>query len=259
MADRPAPPAPRRPVILVPARFSESASALRHRAEVAPRALVEAVFRAGGEPLLMHPDTSGGQADTGEVRDRLAIADGVLLPGGGDLDPRWAGQTRHPSLYDVDIEQDAFDLAVTRAVLDTDLPLLAICRGAQVVNVALGGDVVLDMAETVGDHRHRTHRVEVALGSVLGSAAGTDFTVSCYHHQCLGRLGTGLDVVARAGDGVIEGVELPERAAWFVATQWHPEDTAATDSAQAGVFSAFVAAAARAAGISPEGACSPNS
>ncbi len=232
---------PRRPVILVPARFSESASALRYRAEVGARTLVEAVYRAGGEPLLMHP--AGVRA---EVRARLAIADGVLLPGGGDLDSRWTGGPAHPSLYDVDVDQDAFDLAVADAVLDSGRPLLAICRGAQVVNVVLGGGLTPDLAETTGDHRHRRHRVEVAPGSELGRVMGTDVTVSCYHHQCLGRLGTGLEVVARAADGVAEAVELPARAGWFAGVQWHPEDTAGADPAQAALFAAFVAAAAQA-------------
>jgi putative glutamine amidotransferase len=100
------------------------------------------------------------------------------------------------------------------------------------------------MAETVGDHRHRTHRIEVTPGSALASAAGWTLMASCYHHQCLGRLGTGLEPVARAEDGVIEGVELPGRSAWFVGTQWHPEDTADTDPAQAALFAGFVAAAA---------------
>jgi putative glutamine amidotransferase len=235
--------AERRPVVIIPARFSQSASALRFRAEVAARVLVEAVYRAGGEPLLMHPHAPGGQADVVEVRDRLAIADGVLLPGGGDLDPRWAGQRPHPSQYDVDVEQDAFDLAVAHVALADDLPLLAICRGTQVVNVALGGDVVQDMEATVGHHQHRTHRVKAEPGSVLGKATGPDLTVSCYHHQCLGRVADELEVVARAEDGVIEGVEMPGRQAWFVGVQWHPEDTADRDPSQAGLFVAFVAAA----------------
>ena len=232
----------RRPLILIPSRFSASASALRYRAEVAARALVEAVYAAGGEPLLLHPHAPGGSADLDEVAARLAIADGVLSPGGGDLDPSWAGQQPHPSQYDVDVEQDAFDLAVARIALESGLPLLAICRGTQVVNVVLGGDIVQDM---VRDHRHHTHVVNTATGSLLHGLVGDELAVSCYHHQCLGTLGAGLVVTATAADGAIEAVELPERSAWFVGTQWHPEDTAATDAAQAALFGAFVRAASR--------------
>ena len=244
----------RRPVVLIPARFSESASALRYRAEVAARALVEAVYRAGGEPLLMHPHAPGGQADQGEVRARpAAVADAVLLPGGGDLDPSWSGQQPHASQYDVDIEQDAFDLAVAEAALDGNLPLLAICRGMQVVNVLLGGQTVQDMDEAFADpgtcgtahHRHRKHEIQAASGSLLANTAGPTIAVSCYHHQCLGQVGGGLEIVARAQDGVIEGVELPSRRAWFLGVQWHPEDTAAEDPAQAAVFAEFIRAAAR--------------
>ena len=234
-----------RPLILIPSRFSDSASALRYRAEVGARALIEAVFQAGGEPLLMHPHAPAGRADLGEVRDRIAIADAILLPGGGDLDPSWSGQSPHPSQYDVDLEQDAFDLAVARVALDRDLPLLAICRGAQAVNLALGGDTVQDMDERGGHHRHRVHSISFVPDSRLAEAAGSRLTASCYHHQCIDTLGDGLAVTARAEDDVIEAIEIPDRRAWFIGTQWHPEDTAATDPAQAALFAAFVAAATR--------------
>ncbi|MGW3967627.1 gamma-glutamyl-gamma-aminobutyrate hydrolase family protein [Amycolatopsis sp. NPDC005003] len=225
--------AERRPLIVVPARFSASASALRYRAEAGARALLEAVYAAGGEPLLMHP------ADPAEAASRLSIADGVLLPGGGDLHPSWAGQAAHPAEYDVDLDQDAFDLAVASWALEAGLPLLAICRGAQVVNVALGGDVVQDLP----GHRHQVHLAKVAPGTLLASLAGDALEVSCYHHQGLGRLGAGLTVVAEAADGVPEAIELPSARGWFLGLQWHPEDTATTDPTQAALFAAFVAAA----------------
>jgi putative glutamine amidotransferase len=230
-----------RPLIAIPARFSESASALRYRAEVVAAALAESVYAAGGEPLVVHP----GPEDDPDVviAERLRWADGVLLPGGGDLSPHWAGQSAHPSLYDVDVRQDAFDLGIARVVLASDLPLLAICRGLQVVNVVLGGDVVQDMDESVGHHRHRRHHLELDTGSATAAIVGGRLEVSCYHHQCLGRLGDGLRVVGVAEDGVVEAVELPGRAGWFAGTQWHPEDTALTDPAQLRLFEAFVDAA----------------
>jgi putative glutamine amidotransferase len=230
----------RRALIAIPARFSESASALRYRAEVLPRTLLAAVHAAGGEPLAVHPSRGD------DVAERLAFADGIVLPGGGDLDARSARQEAHPSLYDVDLEQDEFDLAVARHALGSGIPLLAICRGLQVVNVARGGDLVQDMAETTGNHRDTVHDVRVDQGTRLAGVVGETVQVSCFHHQSLGRLGAGLAPVATALDGTTEGVELPGAPGWFLGVQWHPEDTAAHDPAQAALFAAHVDAAAHA-------------
>lgn len=230
---------PRRPLIAIPARFSESASALRYRAEVLPRTLVTAVHAAGGEPLAVHP------GDALDVAERLAFADGILLPGGGDLDARSTGQDAHPTLYDVDLEQDEFDLAVARHALAAGIPLLAICRGLQVVNVARGGDLVQDMSETTGNHRDVTHPVRVDEGSLLHDTIGQMVDVSCFHHQSLGRLGEAMTSVAKADDGTTEAIELVGVTGWFMGLQWHPEDTAAIDASQAAIFAAHVEAAAR--------------
>lgn len=232
----------RRPLIAIPARFSESASALRYRADVLPRTLPTAVLAAGGEPLAVHP--SGGADVDDQVAQRLAFADGIVLPGGGDLDARWAGQGSHSTLYDVDIEQDEFDLAVARHALATGIPLLAICRGLQVVNVARGGDLVQDMSESTGNHRNLTHPVTTQAGSLLHATIGAHIEVSCFHHQSLGRLGEAMTPVARSEDGTTEAVELRESPGWFLGLQWHPEDTAATDKNQAALFAAHVEAAA---------------
>jgi putative glutamine amidotransferase len=231
----------RRPLIVVPARFSASASALRYGAAVASRTLVEAVYAAGGDPLVIHPSAPGARIDQAEMAERLWFADGVLLPGGGDLAARWSGQEPHPSLYDVDEEQDAFDLAVARRALAIGLPLLAVCRGNQVVNVALGGDLIQDLGERI--HRHVVQPIEVLPDSRLAGIVGTRPTISCYHHQGIGRLGTGLQAVATAADGVIEAVELSGSRGWYLGVQWHPEDTVASDPNQAALFAALVAAA----------------
>jgi putative glutamine amidotransferase len=230
-----------RPKIAIPARFSTSASALRYAAEVTSRNLVEAVFAAGGEPLVIHPHAPGGVADDAETSQRLSGFDGVLLPGGGDLAAHWSGQTDHASLYDVDDEQDAFDLAVARVTLAAGVPLLAVCRGLQVVNAARGGTVVQDMDE---GHRHRVHVVAVDPGSILAGVVGEKVDSSCYHHQCLDRLGTGMYAVARSEEGVVEAVELADTPGWFLGVQWHPEDTWSTDPAQLSVFRSLVEAAA---------------
>ncbi|MEU9331821.1 gamma-glutamyl-gamma-aminobutyrate hydrolase family protein [Streptomyces sp. NPDC048290] len=241
--DRP----PHRPLIAVPARFAASTSALRYTAEVTARALTEAVWRAGGEPVTLHPHAPGGTADPAEVAARLARFDGLLLPGGGDLAPhRYGATATDPSVYDVDDEQDAFDLELARRALTTGVPLLAVCRGLQVVNTALGGTLHQDMGGPDRAHRHLRHLVAPAPGSALAALMGPDKAdVSCYHHQRIDRLGTGLTVTARAADGTIEAAELPGAAGWFLAVQWHPEDTAAADPAQQALFDALTTAAAR--------------
>jgi putative glutamine amidotransferase len=235
--------AARRPMIAIPARFSASASALRFGAEVTARKLVEAVYAAGGEPVVIHPHAPDGQISDQEVADRLWFADGVLLPGGGDLASHWYGSTPHASEYDVDEQQDAFDLAVARVALARCMPLLAICRGTQAVNVALGGGLVQDMALARGNHRHLTHPIQVAPDAVLAGIVGTAPRISCFHHQSVARLGDGLRAVAHSADGVIEAVELAGHDGWYVGVQWHPEDTAAGDPAQAALFRAFATAA----------------
>ena len=233
----------RRPRILLPGRFSEHASALRYGADVTARQLLDAVWAAGGEPLVLHPHAPGGVADLDEVAARLELADGVLLPGGGDLAAHWTGQQPHPTLYDVDEEQDAFDLAVARIALARGLPLLAICRGLQVVNATLGGTLVQDMDEQYGagsQHRHRSHVVTVEAGSLLADVVGEKVEVSCYHHQCVATLGSGLRAVAHAEDGVLEAVQLDRAHGWFLGLQWHPEDTWSTAPEQLALFQALV-------------------
>lgn len=228
-----------RPLIAVPARFSATTSALRFAAEVNARALIEAVWRAGGEPASIHP------ADT-DVAGRLARFDGVLLPGGGDLAPyRYGATDTHDSVYDVDDLQDAFDLEVARHALESGLPLLAICRGLQAVNVALGGTLEQDMGGPDRTHRHLRHPVTVRAGSRVARALGEEKAdASCYHHQRVDRLGDGLTVTATAADGTVEGLELPGARGWFTAVQWHPEDTAHEDPVQQRLFDALVRAAA---------------
>ncbi|MPY57788.1 gamma-glutamyl-gamma-aminobutyrate hydrolase family protein [Streptomyces spongiae] len=227
-----------RPLIAIPARFSATTSALRFAAEVNARALIEAVWRAGGEPASIHPADS-------EVASRLARFDGVLLPGGGDLAPHRYGATdTHDTVYDVDEVQDAFDLEVARAALDLGLPLLAVCRGLQVVNVALGGTLEQDMGGPEREHRHLVHPVEIRRGSLLEKATGAQkVEASCYHHQRVSSVAAGLAITARAADGTVEGLELPGTSGWFSAVQWHPEDTAHEDPAQQGLFNALVRAA----------------
>lgn len=231
----------RTPIVAIPARFSSSASAHRHRAISNARALSEAVLLAGGEPVTIHPWAPDGVVSTDDVARRLSFVDAVLLPGGGDLAPSTYGQEiQSDDVYDVDPEQDAFDLAVARWAVESGTPLLAICRGWQVVNVALGGELEQHMAEP---HRHVVHEVSVDAGSVLADVVGPSAAASCYHHQRVSRLADGLVPVAHAADGTIEGAVLPDAKGWFLAVQWHPEDTYSTDPAQLALFRALVDAA----------------
>jgi len=242
---------PRRPLIAIPARFSEHATALRYRAEVMARALSEAVYAAGGEPVVIHPVAPEARIDVDAARERLWFADGVLMPGGGDVAARWSGQQPHPSQYGVDEEQDAFDIAVVKVALADRLPLLAICRGTQIVNVALGGDLVQDMADTTGNHRNLLHALDVDENSPLGEIVGRRTTISCSHHQCIATLGAGLVPAAYSSDGVIEAVTLEGHEGWYLGVQWHPEDSAATDPVQAAVFEHFTDAASKRAASRP--------
>ena len=230
-----------RPLIAIPARFSHSASALRYGAVVVARKLSEGVIAAGGEPVIIHPVAPNGEVRLEEIAERLNFVDGVLLPGGGDLDPACYGQaTESDHVYDVDDEQDAFDLALAEWALHTGVPTLAICRGMQVVNVSLGGTLEQHMTQP---HRHYVHDVTIESGTKLQSIVGARATASCYHHQRVDRIGEGLAVTARAADGSIEGLEFAAALGWFVGVQWHPEDTWVDDEAQLELFRALVTAA----------------
>ena len=212
-------------------------------------AYIRAVQDAGGIPLLLPPHlTAPVQA---ALWERL---DGLVLTGGGDIDPARFGQARHPKTDDVAPARDELELALTRRALDEDVPLFAICRGIQVLNVALGGTLVQDLpserpssiAHTQREPRHEsTHAVKVMgegtrLGRVLGSL---EVSVNSMHHQAIDRLGFGLREVAWSPDGVIEGVELPGDDHFVLGVQWHPEELVGHDQAARNLFTALVEAA----------------
>jgi putative glutamine amidotransferase len=226
-----------RPRIAILGRFTESASALRYRGVVSSRALLDVVWAAGGDPVTLLP---GDSEDALDWASRLAGFDGVLLAGGGDLDPRhYGGDAEHESVYDVDAVQDAADLSLAAYCLDRGVPMLAVCRGLHVVNVVRGGTLVVDMPV---NHRHVVQEVPLAAEAApLGIAAET-VTISCYHHQAVDRLGEGLTVVARSDDGTIEAVVV-DAPGWAAGVQWHPEDTWADDPRQVALVASFVGAA----------------
>jgi len=188
-------------------------------------AYVEAVVRAGGVPLVLPPvseELLGGV---------LGAVDGLLLVGGRDYDPALYGRARHEAASLLSPRRMAFDLALARRALGDGLPTLGVCGGAQLVNVALGGTLVQDIPDEVGTElEHRAlggsspfHTVEVAAGSRLAGIVGEGtLEVNSSHHQAVEEAGSGLRVVARAPDGVIEAVEGVGRA-FVLGVQWHPE------------------------------------
>ncbi len=224
-----------RPLVAIPGRFSASAAALRHEAIVVARRLAIAVLMAGGEPLMVLPDA------VQDIGWRLNWADGVLLPGGGDLDPSTYGEEPTTgTIYDVNLAQDAFDLGVALWAINKGVPLLAICRGLQVVNVARGGT----LHQHIGNSHRGTTEVRASPDTRLSGLVGHEcLTVSCHHHQSVATLGDGLVGAAQALDGTIEGVDLPGASGFFAAVQWHPEDTFEDDPAQRALLRAFVDAA----------------
>lgn len=224
-----------RPRIALVGRFAEHTSATRYAAIVSARALVESMWLAGAEPLtfLAAPGPEGV-----DWAARLEGIDGVLLCGGADIDPARYGQTDvHPEVYDVDALQDEADLTLATYCLESGIPTLAVCRGLHVVNVARGGSLVQHMDD---HHRHVVHDVVIESGPA-GIEPGP-ITASCYHHQCIDRLGSGLKAVGRAEDGTVEAVAI-DAAGWAFGVQWHPEDTARQDPRQLSVFQALVDAA----------------
>ncbi|MGF1662311.1 MAG: gamma-glutamyl-gamma-aminobutyrate hydrolase family protein [Kineosporiaceae bacterium] len=229
-----------RPLVAIPGRFSARASAIRFSAVLVAEALADLVWAAGGEPVVVVP-RDGSPADAGE---RLAFADAVLLPGGGDVSPHLYGEAvASDAVYDVHPVQDAFDLAVARWALDAAVPLLAVCRGMQITNVALGGTLEQDMPGPHWDEvaNRWWHEVRFSPGSAVAEATGIGTaTVSCHHHQRLARLGDGLQPIGWSADGTVEAVDLPGAPGWFLGVQWHPEDAVAADALSLGLVSALV-------------------
>lgn len=228
-----------RPRIAILGRFTESASALRYRGLVSSRALLEAVWAAGGDPVTLLP---GDSPDALDWTRRLAGFDGALLAGGGDIDPaRYGGDAEHESVYDVDHVQDEADLSLAEYCLARGVPILAVCRGLHVVNVLRGGTLIVDMPV---NHRHVVQDIALGEGSDRLGIDDSQVTISCYHHQAVDRLGEGLQVVARAEDGTVEAL-LVDSPGWAAAVQWHPEDTWATDPRQVALLGRLVDEARR--------------
>jgi putative glutamine amidotransferase len=213
-----------RPIIGITAYAEEATwGAWTLPAALIPMSYVRSVELAGGRALLVPPSEDGIE----ETLDRL---DGLVFSGGSDVDPELYGAEAHAATGGIRRERDRAELALLTAALERDLPVLALCRGSQVLNVALGGDVEQHVPDRVGHEGHREvpgtfseHAVEPVPGTRLAPLVGDRTTVKSHHHQGYGRLGAGLREAARADDGTVEAIEAPERR-FTVGVLWHPEE-----------------------------------
>jgi putative glutamine amidotransferase len=192
-----------------------------------PRVYFDSVTKSGGIAVLLPPQPSS-EAIVSRVLDGI---DGLIVTGGRDVDPARYGQEPHPTTDAPSRERDAWEDALLRGAIDRELPFLGICRGAQVLNVALGGTLIQHLPEVIGSTRYQLGEgnfndvpIEVEAGSELAELVGAGVTAKVYHHQSIDRVGNGLAVTARTADGVIEAVEL-ESVPFGIAVQWHPEET----------------------------------
>jgi putative glutamine amidotransferase len=191
-------------------------------AALVPADYVRAVEAAGGRALLVPPSDNG-------IEETLAGLDGLIFSGGSDLDPDLYGQESHEETFGIVPDRDRAELALLEAALARDMPVLAICRGSQVLNVARGGDLVQHLPDMVGDDSHKhtpgvfaDHNVDLVSGSRVQGILGDRAPVKSHHHQGFGRLGEGLREAARADDGTLEAIEDPSRR-FALGVLWHPE------------------------------------
>lgn len=243
-----------RPVIAVPSypRLRKGKiSGWGYEAFAVPSLYTDAIRRAGGVEAIVITEELDDLAD--EIVDR---ADGLLLLGGGDLDPAVYGREREAKIVGASTARDASEIALTRAALARGMPVLAVCRGHQVLNVALGSTLDQHISDTPGIEGHGIPFVEdgaqindVMIDPDTRVARAMEVAqakCSCHHHQAVVEPGEGLVVTARSADGIIEATELADPdGPWVVGVQWHPEDTAGTDPSQQALFDTFVAEASR--------------
>jgi putative glutamine amidotransferase len=235
-----------KPLIAVAGRIGSPGRVSRSPVAFAARPYLDAVMRAGGEPVVLAPREHDHHSALGLLRR----FDGLVLMGGSDVDPAIYGQAAHAATYGVNRENDEIEISLARAAVELELPTLAICRGMQVATVAFGGTLLQHLGDRPGLIEHGpagfpappdgvAHEIVIEAGCRLAKALGVErFDGASYHHQAVDRLGEGFVVTGAASDGVIEAME--HEAGWFIGVQWHPEDTAADDPIQQRLYDAFV-------------------
>lgn len=227
------------PLIIIPGRRSSEARGHRTPVVSGGRFYADAVERAGGLPIVLPPTDS-----LTVIRDTVDRCDAMVLLGGGDVSPTKYQQTERSQLFGVDEFIDDFEIAAVRHAIARDIPVLAICRGHQVLNVALGGSLIQHL-DTTEAHRDTMHEVQLVPGSLPARAMNCHSPlVHSFHHQAIDRVANDLTVVGTFHDGTIEAVQH-DTAKWVVGVQWHPEDTAPNDAANQGLFNELVNQARR--------------
>ncbi len=217
---------------------------------------LSSVLAAGGVPIMLSSLLGPSLAPAS-----LEGCHGLVLTGGEDLAPEHYGEARGQTVKKVDPVRDAFELALFAAARQRKLPVLAICRGFQLANVALGGSLWQDLAEhSVTEHDHdegetwrtRNHLVHLEPGSKVAAATGENtIHANSFHHQAVRQLAQGLKTVARAPDGVVEAAEYPGEDWWFLGVQWHPENFWEEDGPDLALFRALVVAATTSPTVTP--------
>ena len=237
------------PLIAIAGRQGAPSRVSRDSVCFAGRRYLDSVLRAGGEPVVISPQP----IDDDESDDLISRFDGLILMGGGDVNPALYGQEAGPHIYGVLESQDHFEASLLRAALRHAKPVLAICRGMQLANVVLGGTLVQDLSELPNaaelvDHKptgfpvgaeYTLHEVRLENDSILAhSVGGTSIQGASFHHQGIGTLAPGFKPAGWAPDGLLEAIEHEDH--WLVGVQWHPEDTSADDPQQQRIYEAFV-------------------
>lgn len=223
-----------RPRIAIPARLAESSSVTRYEAIVTARKLAELIWDAGGEPLSFLPVKNANWSE------RLEDIQGILMPGGADVDPQFYGQGRvSQELYGINSTQDESDISLVNYALASELPFFTICRGTQIANVALGGTLIQHMDEP---HLNKLSTIEFSNFDADLGVSESSLAISCFHHQSIDLLAQGITALAYAEEGHIEAVRYSSDA-WAFGVQWHPEDNYKEVDGQLEMVKTFIKAA----------------
>lgn len=234
-----------KPIILIPTPVQDP----EMRRFAMGKNYIRSLIECGALPVMLPTSL-----DLQSLRAMYDRSDGVLFAGGSDIDPLYFGEEKHPETYGIDADRDRAEVALTQWAMQDDKPAFSICRGIQVVNVALGGTLIQDIPtqwQSAITLEHRGHKIGAArdqvlhevcvwpgckLASIIGAG---NVATNSFHHQAVGRVADGLVVTSRASDGIIESVEAPDKR-WFIGVQWHPEEMTAGRPDMMALFQNFV-------------------